>query len=320
MNKRGHFIDDTIRATKLLKDAGFKICYHMMPDLYGSSYERDKSMFDKLFACPDFQPDMLKIYPCVVTKYAKLQKLHKEHKFIPYSDAELTRLLIDVKKCLPEYVRVQRLIRDIPKQNILGGSTVSNLRQVIHNDMYKKHGRNMCKCIRCREIRGDKRLPVKIKRIDYNASDGKEIFLQYVDRNNKIYALLRLRISGLMCNGHSELVEESQDPSTRKLAQDDKNADNYNLQQDNNHWIPELTGCAMIREVHTYGQLVPIGMKILKDPQHSGLGKELILRAQKIAKDEFGIQEMAVISGVGVRGYYKKLGYNIEGTYMVKSL
>ncbi len=292
-NNRGHHILETIRATKLLKDAGFKICYHMMPNLYGSTYKNDVEMFKELFSNPDFQPDMIKIYPCVVTKYAKLTKLYYQGKYIPYTDKQLTKLLIEIKKKLPEYVRVQRCIRDIPKQNIIGGSTISNLRQIIHQKMYKKYGRNLCKCIRCREIREDKKLPVKLKRIDYDASDGKEIFLQYVDKNNRIYALLRLRIP-------SWIIQR-------------KSADRSALVSDRN---------AIIREVHTYGQMIPPYAKATggKPVQHKGLGRKLIKQVEVIVKKEFDLSKIAVISGIGVRNYYRKLGYRLNKLYMIKYL
>jgi elongator complex protein 3 len=300
-NSRGHLVNKTIKATKLLKDAGFKICYHMMPNLYASNYKKDVKMFKELFANQDFQPDMIKIYPCVVTKYAKLEKLYKQKKYIPYADNELIKLLIEIKKDLPEYVRVQRCIRDIPKENIIGGSTISNLRQILQARGAK------CDCIRCREIREDKKINVKLKRIDYDASGGKEVFLQYVDKDNKLYALLRLRIT-------------SQILSAKFKNQNAKRKINESLCDDYNHWILELNGCAIIREVHTYGPMLEVGTKSNKDPQHSGLGKKLIGEAERITKQEFGISKIAVISGVGVREYYRKIGYKLNNLYMIKKI
>ncbi len=300
-NSRGHLVNKTIKATKLLKDAGFKICYHMMPNLHSSNYKNDVKMFKELFTNQDFQPDMIKIYPCVVTKYAKLEKLYKQKKYIPYTDGELIKLLTEIKKDLPEYVRVQRCIRDIPKENIIGGSTISNLRQILQARGVK------CNCIRCREIREAKKIDVKLKRIDYDASGGKEIFLQYVDKNNRLYALLRLRIP-------------SQILSAKFKNQNAKHKINESLCDDYNHWISELNNCAIIREVHTYGPMIEVGTRSLKDPQHSGLGKKLIKEAEKILKEEFGISKIAVISGIGVRDYYRNLGYRLKDTYLVKNL
>lgn len=333
-NKRGHKIEATIKATKLLKDAGFKICYHMMPNLYGSNKKLDLQMFKELFTNPDFQPDMIKIYNCVVTKYSELAKLAKSGKFIPYTDKELINLMIKIKKILPEYVRVQRLGRDIPSDNIIYGSKMSNIRQIVQDRMkatsYKLQVTSYsCKCIRCREIREDTKLPVKLKRIDYDASGGKEIFLQYVDNNNRLYALLRLRISS-----RSSLREGNTDPSFHSgqapqscineiaalplVARNDISTNPRQSAIECNS--TSISDSAIIREVHTYGPMVEVGVKKDDAEQHQGLGKKLILVAEKIARKEFGIDKIAVISGIGVRDYYRKLGYNLENTYMIKNL
>lgn len=284
LNRRGHLKDKIVNATKILKDAGFKICYHMMPNLYGSDFVDDLAMFKELFENSDYYPDMLKIYPCVVTKYSDLAKVYKEKKYIPYDDETLIKLLIEIKKILPPYVRIQRLIRDIPSQNIIGGSKITNLRQLI----FQKNP-NICKCIRCREIRYDTKKEVNIRRFDYNASRGKEIFLEFIDKDEKLYALLRLRIPA-------------------------------NIFNNKKHFIEELDKASIIREVHTYGPMLEVGEKKLNDAQHKGLGKRLIEAAEIITKVEFGLSKIAVISGVGVRGYYKKLGFNLVKNYMVKNL
>ena len=294
LNRRGHNIKTTIRATRLLKDAGFKICYHMMPNLPGSDLKKDKKMFLELFSNPDFQPDLLKIYPCVVLKEAKLYKQWKAGKYKPYNDKQLINLLKDIKKKIPYYCRIQRLVRDIPSQSIIAGSKVSNLRQILAFES-KKEGWK-CKCIRCREVRESSNLKEKLIlfRENYNASGGKEIFLSFEDkRREKLYALLRLRMV-----------------YRRK------------------HFIPVLQSAAIIREVHTYGQLVPIYGKQKIAAQHKGLGKKLIQEAEKIiytefgrsVKEEFGLKKIAVISGIGVRNYYRKLGYKLKDEYMVKKL
>lgn len=273
-NKRGHLVDATINATKLLKDAGFKVSYHLMPNLYGSDFKTDIKMFKDIFSKQEFQPDLIKIYPCMLTKYSDLEKLYKQGKFIPYTDAELVKLMIAIKKNLPPYVRVQRLYRDIPGESIIAGSKLSNLRQILQEKMKEKN--ISCNCIRCREIRHGNKKDVFLSRIDYNASNGKEIFLQFVDKDKRLYSLLRLRI-------------------------------NFN-------------NTAIIREVHTYGDLVEVGENKTEDAQHKGLGRKLISEAEKIARDEFGIKKIAVIAGVGVRDYYRKLEYRLEKTYMTKRL
>lgn len=293
-NTRGHGVKEIIRATKLLKNAGFKICYHMMPGLLGSSPQKDLKMFKKLFTEPDYQPDMLKIYPCAVIKGSKLYNLWKQKKYKPYSDTQLTNLLIKMKSIIPPYVRINRLIRDIPAWQIQGGSEISNLREVVQKKMRKQH--KSCKCIRCREIKDLRFKPsptsvgrpgisnFRFQKLEYDASDGKEIFLSYEDKGqNKLAAFLRLRLP-------EDKVE-----------------------------IPVLNNAAIIREVHTYGQLVPISKSDKKAAQHIGLGKKLIKQAEKIGKSA-GYKKIAVISGIGTHEYYRKLGYRLQNTYMIKSL
>ena len=287
-NKRGHLVTETIRATKILKDAGFKINYHMMPGLPGSTPARDFKMFQLLFDKPpasrrraasprfeagDFQPDMLKIYPTVVLKNSQLFKIWKNGSYKPLSNVQFEKLILKIKnEVIPPYVRIARLVRDVPTSSIVAGPTVSNLRQIIVPESH-------CQCIRCREVRGNYTIKesVILNRIDYPASDGHEIFLQYVSPDKKkLFALLRLRIT-----------------SDKK---------------------------AIIREVHTYGKVTKINQKDKKSPQHIGLGKKLIAEAEKIARKEFKISDISVISGIGVRDYYRKLGYKLKDTYMVKSL
>lgn len=285
-NRRGHDVAETVRATKLMKDFGFKVSYHMMPGLYGSSLKKDLEMFKVLFNDERFQPDQIKIYPCVVVKDAELYQLWKKKKYKAYTDKQLLKLICDIKKVIPPYVRISRLIRDIPEESIVAGNKITNLRQLIDNHSQKEGWR--CQCIRCREIRdknqesrimnqesgrGAVPAPLKLNRIDYKASDGKEIFLELIDNDYRLHAMLRLRLSD----------------------------------------------SAVIREVHTYGEAVDVGEIGDDAKQHKGLGKRLILEAEKIAKDA-GYKKIFVISGIGVRGYYKKLGYKLEDTYMVKYL
>lgn len=281
-NNRGHLVAQTIAATKLLKNAGFKINYHMMPGLLGSSISKDFKMFKELFTNSDFQPDMLKIYPTVVTKNSELYKIWKNRGYKPLTNKKFEALTIKIKnEAIVPYTRIQRLIRDVPLPSIEAGPTVSNLRQVIEKETH-------CQCIRCREIKGEYKLKEKmiLDRINYDASDGKEIFLQFVSPDKKkLCSLLRLRISN-----------------------------------SKNHFIDALKNSAIIREIHTYGKLTDITKYDKNSPQHIGLGKKLILEAERIARDEFGLKKIAVISGVGVRNYYRKNGYRLKDTYMVKAL
>jgi len=288
-NLRGHSIKDTILATKLLKDAGFKICYHMMPNLPGSDLRRDEKMFDEIFSNPDFQPDLLKIYPCAILKEAPIYNLWKTGKYKPYTEKQLINLSIKIKKKVPYYCRIQRLTRDIPSPSIITGpAKISNLRQVLEKKSKEQNWK--CCCIRCREVKENYNPKEKLYlfRQDYLASNGKEIFLSYENKNRtRLYSLLRLRI-----------------PSK-------------------NQFIPILKNAAIIRELHTYGQLHPLvygGRTPVKSPQHKGLGKKLVKETERISKKEFGLKKIAVISGVGARDYYRKLDYQLIVTYMVKYL
>ena len=283
LNKRGHLVSETIRATKLLKDSGFKINFHMMPGLPGSTPGRDFKMFKELFSNPDFQPDMLKIYPTVVLKDSLLYNMWKKGKYKPLSDKVFEKLVVKIKnEVITPYVRIARLVRDVPTCSIIAGPIISNLRQLIIPQ-------SNCPCIRCREVREGYEVKEKIvlDRIDYEASDGKEIFLQYVTPDKKkLFALLRLRIPN-----------DSQ-----------------------NHFLPVLKNAALIREVHTYGKLTQIDKQDSASPQHIGFGKKLLLEAERIAKEEFKLNKIVVISGVGVRGYYKKQGYKLSQTYLIKNI
>ncbi len=280
LNFRGHGVKETILATKLLKDAGFKVLYQMMPNLPGSDLKRDEKMFKELFSDSRFQPDLLKIYPCALLKEAPLYKLWKKGKYHPYTKQQLIILIESIKKEIPYYVRIQRITRDIPSKSVVSGpAKISNLRQILLEGM--KRGKWQCKCIRCREVKENYAPEEKIYlfREDYSASDGKEIFLSFENKNRtKLYSLLRLRIS------------------SKKEA--------------------------IIREIHTYGQLHPIGEgpTSLISPQHKGLGKKLIKEAEKITGREFNLKKISVIAGIGARDYFRKSGYRLKDTYMVKNV
>jgi len=286
--KRGHTVKDIINATKLLRDAGFKIAYHLMPGLPGSNKKMDMETVRKAFLEEEFLPDLVKFYPCVVTKYAELAELYKEKKFKPLTENELKPILLKMKKLVPRYTRITRLVRDIPADSIVAGCKTINLRQLIHNDMIENNIK--CECIRCREIKSQQisLADIKLNRLNYKAANGDEIFLTFDDtKNDKLIALLRLRI-----------------PSQYFTKE--------------KHFIDELEGAAIIREVHTYGQQTVIGQKD-GNTQHFGFGKKLIAEAEKIALEEYGLSHVAVIAGTGVREYYKKLGYKLFETYMIKN-
>ncbi len=288
-SKTGLRIKNIIEATKLLKDAGFKVMYQTMPNLPKSTIKRDEKVFEDFFKNQKFKPDWLKIYPCVVLKESKLYKLWKTKKYKSYSDKKLISLIKCAKTICPFWVRIARIYRDIPKQKIVSGCKISNLREKIKEEMEKE--KINCRCIRCREIKGEYNPKERIYlfRKDYQASDGKEIFLSFENKKRtKLYSLLRLRIP-------SQILKQEK------------------------HFLPVLQNAAIIREIHTYGQVHPLqGQFPLISPQHKGFGKKLIKEAEKITKKEFSLNKISVISGIGVRAYYRKLGYRLKDTYMIK--
>ncbi len=286
-SETGLTIKNIINATKLLKDAGFKVMYQMMPNVPKSTIRKDKIAFDKVFTDKDFKPDWLKIYPCVVLKETKLYELWKKREYKNYSDKKLFSLIKYIKSICPDWIRIARIYRDIPKQKIVSGCTISNLREVIKTEM--ENEKMVCHCIRCREVKEQYNPKEKIYlfRKDYQASNGKEIFLSFENKDKtKLHSFLRLRL-------FSQIPKQ--------------------------HFLSILQGTAIIRELHTYGPMIPLGKKALA-PQHKGLGKKLIKKAEKIANKEFGFKKISVISGIGVRAYYRKLGYRLQETYMIKHL
>lgn len=283
-NKRGHSLKATKKATALLKQAGFKISYQMMLNLPQSDSRKDVAMFGKLFSDPAYKPDFLKIYPLALVKEAPVYKLYLDKKFKPYNEKKLIEIIKKIKKLVPYYCRIERIIRDIPSQYIVeGGSKISNLRQTICAELENEN--TPCRCIRCREIRNQKQdKNIKMFRQDYDSSGGKEIFLSYESKDRqRLYSILRLRF-------------------------------------DQKPIFPFLTNAAMIREIHTYGEQIPLGETSQHAIQHKGLGKELLKEAEKIARHEFETKKIAVIAGVGVRNYFVKQGYRLNNTYMVKRL
>lgn len=289
LTKRDMKIAVVALATERLRNAGFKVVYHMMPNLPGSNPARDIEMFGELFSGEDFQPDMLKIYPCMVLEGSELFEIWENGGFKPYTDEELFRVLVGAKKQVPKYVRIIRVVRDIPAPYIQAGSKISNLRQWLLSDMKKNGWR--CVCIRCREVRGAFVDPEKfpLTRVDYRTRTGHEIFLSFEESDEgKIASFLRLRLP----DNHGDEFEGGP--------------------------LSVLKDAALVRELHTYGRMVPIGGKGTQS-QHLSFGKQLLLEAERIAR-EAGFDKVAIISGIGVREYYRKRGYKLEGTYMVKYL
>lgn len=288
-NRRGHLVRHVVDATRLMKDAGFKFTYHMMPGLYGSDFVQDVRMFEDIFGKQEFRPDQIKFYPCVVTDYSVLTKLWREGKFQPMLDEDFVKLACVVKPMIPEWMRMVRLVRDIPSTDILAGSKTSNLRQVIGAEMQRRGLR--CRCIRCREVR-DQRVEaanIRLTVTPYEASDGMEYFIACEDSTQDILlSFLRLRIP-------SQHFEKKR------------------------HFMRTLEGAALVREVHTYGAQIGIGQEGGEATQHQGLGRRMLACAEEIAASH-GLGKIAVISGIGVRDYFRLRGYTLASEYMVKKL
>lgn len=275
LNRRTANVASITKATKLLRDWGFKITYHFMPALPGSTPDHDIEMYRQLFTDSRFQPDQIKFYPTVVVKGSQLYEWWKNDQYQPYSNEELIRVIRACKELTPTYVRIIRLIRDIPEESIEAGNKITNLRQIIQQQGVH------CQCIRCREA-GEttaelNQLKLVIKK--YPAGTGQEYFISWESLDQqKLFGFCRLRLPQNTENKH-------------------------------------LRNCAIIRELHVYGQLQPVGTK--GTVQHRGLGQRLIAEAEKIAQRQ-GYPKMAVISGIGVRNYYRKFGYRLHHTYLIK--
>ncbi len=283
--ERGHTVKDSVKSTRILKDLGFKINYHVMPALPGSNLKKDLEMLKELFSNENFRPDMLKIYPCMVMKGTKLYKLWKQGKYKAITTKQAAKLIAEFKKYVPEYVRIMRVQRDIPTKVTEAGVDRTNLRQYVAKEMKKRNIR--CRCIRCREIgiasktKNVKKEKPVLKILSYEASKGQEFFISMVyPKQDILLGFCRLRF-----------------PSQELRKEVTKNS-------------------ALIRELHAYGELTQIGKK---GQQHKGIGKKLLKKAEQIAKQN-NKKKVIVISGVGVRDYYRKQGYKKQGPYMVKYL
>jgi elongator complex protein 3 len=289
---RGHTVFDSVAATRIAKDAGLKVCYHMMPGLPGSTERRDLDCFRTIFKDSSFKPDMLKIYPTLVVKGTKLYDLWTAGKYEPLTTESASRLIARIKREVPPWVRIQRIQRDIPAHKISGGIKKSNLRQYVEKEL-EEHGRS-CHCIRCREIghRSLKttvdlnRLNIEYRRCTYTANNSDELFLSLEDASQDVL-LGYLRLRDITTSHRVELREEP---------------------------------CMMIRELRILGREAPLGERTEGAFQHRGYGKQLIHEAERICEEEYGKTYLFVLSGVGVKPYYRKLGFSDYGVYLRKRL
>jgi len=290
---RTHTVADVAEATRIAKDAGLKIVYHLMPGMPGSNPEKDLTAFKRVFNDTAFKPDMIKIYPCLTIAGTKVYEWYQNGTYQPYTTEEAANVIAEIKKTIPQWVRVMRVQRDIPARLILAGVKKSDLRELVQSKL-KAQG-SQCQCIRCREV--GHRLAVnhvkpdleKIKILTqrYDASEGTEVFISAEDpENNVLLGYLRLRV-----------------PSAKAHR-------------------PEITAkpSAIVRELHVYGPLVPVGKHSEGAWQHKGFGQVLLKEAEHLAGEEFGLKKLLVISALGTRRYYMRFGYERDGVYVSKSL
>jgi elongator complex protein 3 len=286
---RGHTVLHVTNGTRVMKDAGIKVCYHMMPGLPGSSMERDIDGFKRIFEDPQFKPDMLKIYPTLVCEGTRLYDWWKADNYTPFTNKDGIELISKVKEMIPPWVRIMRIQRDIPIHQISAGITKSHIRDLV-KERLREHGKR-CNCIRCREVGHRARDGIEIDldslrliHRSYEASGGTEEFISAEDRNGTLVGFIRLRMPG--ANPHK----------------------------------PEITSSSgIIRELHVYGRMTPVGQKA-SHWQHMGWGERLMNEAERTAYETYDMDKIVVMSALGTKQYYARLGYGKDGVYVSKTL
>ncbi len=284
INKRGHDVESTRKATALLRAAGFKIVLHWMPNLLGATPESDRADFAKFWQ--DFCPDEIKIYPNQLLANAELYEYWKRGEFHPYATEELVDLIANIKPTIPRYCRVNRVIRDIPGNNVVEGNTRTSLRQDIQAIM-KERGTH-CQCIRCREVRG-KTVESETLRLDdltYQAGTAEEHFISFITPDDGLAGFIRLSLP-------------AKDATLTGMS--------------------DLDNAALIREVHVYGQSLAVGAEQTGAAQHLGLGTRLLEEAESVAR-KHGFEKLAVISAIGTRHYYLDRGFERGEYYLAKKI
>lgn len=285
LNLRGHTAADTLKATTLLRAAGFKIVLHWMPNLLGATLESDRADFARLWQ-EGYAPDELKIYPTQLLQSAELYHYWQRGEYHPYSTEELVSLIADLKPTIPQYCRVNRIIRDIPSIHVVEGNKRTSLRQDVQNEL-KRRGQS-CQCIRCREVKTHavEYANLTLNDLVYSPSSAEEHFLNFTTPEDRIAGYLRLSLPA---------------PAAPSMN------------------LVDLEGAALIREVHVYGQSLPVGSEKEGAAQHIGLGTGLLQRAAEIARDK-GYAKLAVIAAIGTRQYYASRGFKAGELYMVMDL
>ena len=283
-NQRGHTVEQAINGVAFLRAAGFKIVLHWMPNLLGSTLESDREDFDRIWEY--FAPDEIKIYPTQLLKDTRLHEYWEAGEYIPYSTEELINLIADIKLTVPRYCRINRVVRDIPSQNVVAGNKRTSLRQDIQIELERRG--EVCSCIRCREVREQKIEfnSLDLKDLVYQINGCEEHFLSYNTADDSLAGFLRLSFPGT---------------EAKKTG------------------LMDLDDAAIIREVHVYGQSLPVGQEYDGAAQHAGLGTALLLEAERIALEK-GSKRIAVISAVGTRRYYLERGYTRGKLYLLKDL
>jgi len=382
---RGHDREAAVKAVRHLKVCGFKVDMHLMPDLPSSNPEKDWAMFQDVLHGPDLQADHWKIYPCEVTPFTKIEEWYKDGRYVPYTDVDpglLIDLLARVKAEVHPWIRLNRVIRDIPEVSIVGGNSNTNLRQSIFAEL-KSRGQS-CRCIRCREVRDwpETADGLRLRIREYRSSEGTEYFISVEGSDRGLgggatqralaggqkatkkerkmkkkaqldspeEAAMREQFAATLAAGGTReerkvaaeaaraaylAARASSSEKTVVANEDEDNATLYGLlrlrfndKDDAPEAVfPELSGCALIRELHVYGTLVAAGRADSQKgnaddrPQHIGIGRTLMGTAELIAAAR-GRRRIAVIAGVGVRNYYRRLGYSLQGKgqYLIKEL
>jgi elongator complex protein 3 len=286
LNRRGHTVDDTRHAVALLRAAGLKIVLHWMPNLLGATPQSDRVDFARLWSDPGLRPDEIKIYPCQLLAEAELYERWAKGEYRPYTTQELITLIADLKPTIPRYCRVNRVVRDIPSTYVVAGNKRTSLRMDVQEELRRRGGH--CACIRCREIRGHALDydGLRLVMLPYPAGGADELFLSLATPADRLAAYLRLSLPG----------EDAPDPG-----------------------LADLEEAARVRELHVYGQSLPVGEPSNGEAQHVGLGARLMSQAEDLARER-GFRRIAVVAALGTREYYRRLGYRLGESYMVKDL
>jgi elongator complex protein 3 len=284
LNKRGHTVEEVRRATRLLRGAGFKLAFHWMPNLMGATPESDLADFRRIWADPALQPDELKIYPTALLRGTELYAYYEQGRYVPYDEDTVIDLLAACKPLVPPTCRINRIMRDIPTGDIVGGIMHTNLRQLVQERM-RRDG-IACRCIRCREVRGEEVQgdALALDMLTYGTDHSREVFLTAVTPADRLAGFIRLSLP----NEHDAPIEE-------------------------------IRGHALIRQLQVHGPALPLGDEAQGHAQHVGIGAWLIDETKAVAR-QAGFAKLSVIAAVGTRPYYLRHGFEPGPLYMTAAL